>query len=52
MTAEALSRAGMSVSWNAYPNMGHTADPQEIGDLARFIEGVLKQRDQIRRESI
>lgn len=37
MTAKVLKEAGMNVSWNTYPGVGHTADPKEIQDLASFL---------------
>lgn len=39
-TALALKEAGMTVSFNTY-NCGHTADPKEIDDLARFLTTTL-----------
>lgn len=41
MTAEVLKNAGMQVSWNEYPGVGHTADPREISDLSAFLAKVL-----------
>lgn len=41
MTAETLKKAGMNVSWNQYAGVGHTADPEEITDLANFLEKLI-----------
>lgn len=40
MTAEALTALGMQVSFNSY-SCGHTADPKEIDDLAKFLTKAL-----------
>lgn len=39
-TAAALEEAGMTVSFNQY-HCGHTADPKEIDELARFLTKTL-----------
>lgn len=31
-------RLGRDVAWNQYPNLDHSADPQEINDLERWLE--------------
>lgn len=31
-------KLGRDVDWHQYPNLDHSADPQEINDLERWIE--------------
>ncbi|KAL2007490.1 hypothetical protein VTN00DRAFT_8928 [Thermoascus crustaceus] len=40
-TAQALKDMGLDVSFNSYPGLPHSADPEEIQDLERFLEKIL-----------
>ncbi|KAL1998924.1 hypothetical protein VTN02DRAFT_5338 [Thermoascus thermophilus] len=40
-TAQALKDMGLDVSFHSYPGLPHSADPEEIQELERFLEKIL-----------
>ncbi|KAK2803680.1 hypothetical protein FQN50_006896 [Emmonsiellopsis sp. PD_5] len=44
-SVELLRGLGMGVEFHKYPDMGHTADPLEIEDLAKYLETVVPAED-------
>lgn len=36
-SAEYLKQLGYNLKFNMYPNLGHSADPNELRDIAAFI---------------
>ncbi|OAT13374.1 acyl-protein thioesterase 1 [Blastomyces gilchristii SLH14081] len=45
-SADSLKALGMSVDFNKYAGMGHSADPGEMADLEKFLHRVIQQRMQ------
>ncbi|KKZ59911.1 acyl-protein thioesterase 1 [[Emmonsia] crescens] len=44
-SADNLKALGMSVDFNKYSGLGHSADPMEILDLQKFLERVIPAED-------